>query len=762
MNLHDPRTHSGEVAEYLAANISICKGTEERAPPATKSGKPRVILVVAPCRSGTTALSRAIAYANVPVLYQKVKEALRLSLRDRLGNQLSQKERDYFHVNSTIPQSLSIPDHPVLFMKETFGGAHPLESYFDPLSVLLKAGWHGEDITLVTMLREPLATFASWVKNWGHIASRKQLLQNYHYAMEAIKHAEVLAEKHNIKVVPLDFELLGRACPSEFLHYLFRECNVRRSAQTIEKAVHGWSSLPNFLESDIGMLMPKGQSHISYLKSVHSALVKSDGLRYTRAPTHSLEATLTDPEVSPSETQRLFDGVYSHNAFHKQHQRRTAVRKANIPPHLNPMLEDGVLKPHLAALVVTVCFASYVHLRPAFWERLPSSPVGLDLHHIPFVRLVLPLAQAAIVYALTLILVACQGPVHLYHKWMGYRAFLAQQNTEFRNSKLYVNEHQLPALCFGLVTSPFRTLPNVQIIGAQKSATTTLHAMLVKNHTDIVCGSLAKESHFMDGRSVFGDLIFTSPLPSLLYRSFFPTVFKKLAHFLYHGSELQVVDCTPVNVFLESAPITMKKFCKNSKCIAILREPVERIKSHFRHNLNWGREKTHSLEEALAQEEHLWKMVETGEKAHRIMPSVYLDKSYIRRSKYIEQIRRYEIWFGKENILLLSFSEVTERPEEAYSKCCAFLGLDQGVNTGSTSKHVEHRNKTPALNVEPTPSDTAKLLMESFRENNGLLASEFGFHEGNRWNLQYDTFGAGKRGAMNRPAVKNTTLPVKI
>lgn len=744
------------MVEYLASHVSISKVNDKRG-----AQKPRVVLLLAPCRSGTTALSRAIAYANVPVLYQKVKEALRLSLLDRLGEKLSQKERDYFHVNSTVSQSLSVPNHEVIFMKETFGGAHPLESFFDPLGVLLKAGWRGEDITLVTMVREPLATFASWVKNWGHIANRKQLLQNYNYAIEAIKHSEVVAKENGVKIVPLDFELFGRAYASEVLHYLFRECNLSRSAQTIESAVNGWNCRPNFLESDIGMLMPQGDAHISYLKNVHKDLVASDSLCYTRAKTQSLKSTLTDPGVSPAETQKIFDGVYSHNAFHKLHQRRTAIRKANIPPQLNPLIDDSfAFKPHLAALFVTGCFAFVFHIRPGFGDLLPSITFGLGLQRVPLSWLVVAMAEFTVVYTVALVLIACGGPVQLYREFAGYWGYLLKQNKSFRDSKLYVNKHQLPALFLGLFSSPFRALPNVQIIGAQKCATTTLHNLLVKNQNGIVSGSLSKESHFIDGRSVFGKLVYTSPLPSLLYRSFFPSLFKKAAHFLRYGTELRILDCTPVNLLLESAPIILRKFCKKTKIIAILREPVDRIKSHFRHNLNWGREVTNKLQEALAQESDLWKSNETGNKFHGILPSEHLEKSYTRRSKYIDQVRRYEIWFGKENMLLLSFREVTEQPEETYNKCCKFLGLDHDIATDNTSQRVEieHKNKTPDLNIEPTPSDVTKLLMASFREDNNLLASDFEFKEANRWNKQYDSLGVNRVLRRRAPLLGSSVL----
>ena len=51
--------------------------------------RPRIVLVVAPCKSGNTAIVRCMAESGYTVAHQKIKSALRLVLLEHLGESLS-------------------------------------------------------------------------------------------------------------------------------------------------------------------------------------------------------------------------------------------------------------------------------------------------------------------------------------------------------------------------------------------------------------------------------------------------------------------------------------------------------------------------------------------------------------------------------------------------------------------------------------------------------------------------------------------------
>lgn len=88
------------------------------------------------------------------------------------------------------------------------------------------------------------------------------------------------------------------------------------------------------------------------------------------------------------------------------------------------------------------------------------------------------------------------------------------------------------------------------------------------------------------------------------------------------------------------------------KLIYIMRQPVERIISHYSHNL------VRSIDTAPAE----W--------------AVLNQPSYLNRSRYAVQIRPYLELFERENILLLVFEEYTADQVAALQQVATFLGID--------------------------------------------------------------------------------------
>jgi hypothetical protein len=102
---------------------------------------PRIIGWSGPARSGTTAL--LFLFANCPevdrVYFQPQKTLLR-------------KGSPEFTIND---------EDKLICLKEVFGQHYPEECY-DPIDMLIRAGAKPEKITWISILRDPLQTFASW------------------------------------------------------------------------------------------------------------------------------------------------------------------------------------------------------------------------------------------------------------------------------------------------------------------------------------------------------------------------------------------------------------------------------------------------------------------------------------------------------------------------------------------------------------------------------------------------------------------------
>ena len=170
-----------------------------------------------------------MAESGYTVAHQKIKSALRLVLLEHLGESLSASEQEYFDADTTPEAVLALPEvtphtvdaRPTLIMKETFCAGHKLEAYYDPLTVLLEAGWTPDMLTVVSVAREPLASFASWLTQYGHNNShghpgrgRKGLASSFHAAMAAVSNTCDVARSAGVSVVSVDYEAFERGTPA--------------------------------------------------------------------------------------------------------------------------------------------------------------------------------------------------------------------------------------------------------------------------------------------------------------------------------------------------------------------------------------------------------------------------------------------------------------------------------------------------------------------------------------------------------------------
>src|SRR6266540_3594706 len=133
------------------------------------------------------------------------------------------------------------------------------------------------------------------------------------------------------------------------------------------------------------------------------------------------------------------------------------------------------------------------------------------------------------------------------------------------------------------LTSGFRGLPSVLIIGAQRSGTTSLFNYLTQ-HPDVL-PPLGKEIHYFDFHYARG---------VDYYRGRFP-----YSHRLRNGA--LTLDATPYYLMHPLVPQRAARLLPDVKLIAVLRNPISRALSHYQHEVRGGREPL-SFVEALDKE----------------------------------------------------------------------------------------------------------------------------------------------------------------
>ncbi len=199
-------------------------------------------------------------------------------------------------------------------------------------------------------------------------------------------------------------------------------------------------------------------------------------------------------------------------------------------------------------------------------------------------------------------------------------------------------------------------------VGAQKAGTTSLHNIL-KQHSEIFLPK-KKEIPFFHDEDKFQKGI--------------DWWLKENYHNVKHEKAIGVIN--PEYLFFPKACERIYKHLgPDIKIIIILRNPVERAYSHYMMNIRRGIENL-SFEDALSEEKN------------RITLSDYKKNySYISRSLYSDQIKRFLKTFQKENFLFLSFeNDIIENRDLTLKKIEDFLEINhENINVNIKSNDAK-------------------------------------------------------------------------
>ncbi len=184
------------------------------------ASRPKVILCCGKCRVGSTPLANVFGHAGLPTFYQPIKTLLRHLL-----------------VEETCPPLGLATSEPIIFIKETFGPYVEAECMFNPLDVLLDAGFRAEDITLLILERDPGATLASWQRCWHDRADTQGFVDRF---FSASSNAHRVADTASRKRIPVNYYLYEESKQPEIaMAELFGTLGLRHRFKP--SIMHGWT-----------------------------------------------------------------------------------------------------------------------------------------------------------------------------------------------------------------------------------------------------------------------------------------------------------------------------------------------------------------------------------------------------------------------------------------------------------------------------------------------------------------------------------------
>lgn len=196
-------------------------------------------------------------------------------------------------------------------------------------------------------------------------------------------------------------------------------------------------------------------------------------------------------------------------------------------------------------------------------------------------------------------------------------------------------------------------IPHFLGIGVQKAGTTTLHSLLGL-HPEIFLPN-KKELHFF----------------SLNYEKGLPWYCR---HFEDASSNQFVGEITPYYIFHPYVAERIVQDLGKIKVIVLLRDPVARSISHYKHSVRLGFE-TLAFDHAIQEEHRRLSDADESLKTTDGRHKNHQELSYVSRSLYRIQIERYWKLLGKENVLILPSETFFHDPWYILQKIYRFLEL---------------------------------------------------------------------------------------
>ncbi len=236
------------------------------------------------------------------------------------------------------------------------------------------------------------------------------------------------------------------------------------------------------------------------------------------------------------------------------------------------------------------------------------------------------------------------------------------------------------------------------IIGAQRSGTTYLWNIL-NAHPDVYMSQPVRPEpkYFLDPENISGG-----------YDRYLNTCFPERTDTKWMGEK------STSYIESEDAAQNIFEMIPDARILVVLRDPVERAISNYFFTRDHGLE-PYGLERALREEKS--RIPEWDRSNISVSPHAYAE-----RGRYMQYLTHWEQLFGKEQLLLLIFEQLTSN-EIAIKDLYYRLDLDASVLPDNLSERA-NTGSTDRLECE-IPSDTYERLSAQFNPWNRELAEHF-------------------------------------
>ena len=262
-------------------------------------------------------------------------------------------------------------------------------------------------------------------------------------------------------------------------------------------------------------------------------------------------------------------------------------------------------------------------------------------------------------------------------------------------------------LVLGEATAGARLLPSFIMIGVQRCGTTSLFRTLVE-HPQVRRATFRKGVNYFDLNYYRGMSWYQGhfPVAEIARRKTAryggPVAFEASGYYLYHPFALE----------------RLSRDLPGTKLVAMLRDPVERAFSAYKHEYARGFEHE-SFERALElEDERLGGEIGRMREDIRYESMSHRHHSYRHRGHYAEQLERTFGFFPPEQVHVIDSEAYLDQPAREYRQLLAFLGLHPHEPLG-----FRRINARPS---GPMPVKTRQKLEEYYAPHNERLTKLLG------------------------------------
>jgi hypothetical protein len=248
--------------------------------------------------------------------------------------------------------------------------------------------------------------------------------------------------------------------------------------------------------------------------------------------------------------------------------------------------------------------------------------------------------------------------------------------------------------------------PDVLIIGTQRGGTSSLFQYLSR-HPDVV-RSVRKEVEYFSTDHAKG---------WTWYRAHFPLRLRAALHRLVFRRRLIAFEATPDYLLMPQVAERVAEELPDAKIIALLRDPIERTYSGYKHMMRYGLEER-SFAEALQAEPRVLEEELPRIEADPDYDAVpYRRYAYAHRGLYADQLAPWVERFAPDRLLVLEAEELFEDEPGTYLRVLEYLGLRRWL----PAEFHNHSNLAPVPAPSKIDPEVRSRLEDYFRPHNEKL-----------------------------------------